>query len=168
MMYLNFQKFNQNVCNLKDEMTDNWNWNKSWISWTIWRREQYESEEHVSNLKFFIPRASFEIIKFCAVVDFMHDGNQRLTDQFPFLDTMYPNDQSETRQTPFLPGKPEKRWTELELLKRTGWNETYSRYIILKGSSSCNFEIFFLQILNQSRLNWISFCCEKKFVLTIC
>ena len=49
------------------------------------------------------------MIKFCAVVDFMHDGNQRLTDQFPLPDTMHPNDQSETRQTPFLPGKPEKR-----------------------------------------------------------
>ena len=39
----------------------------------------------------------------------MHDGNQRLTDQFPLPDTMHPNGQSETRQTPFLPGKSEKR-----------------------------------------------------------
>ena len=84
---------------------------------------------------------SFEIIKFCAVVDFTHDGNQRLTDQFPLPITMHPNDQSETRQTPFLPGKPEKRWTEL--WKRTRWNGTYLRYSILKGSSSCNSENFF-------------------------
>ena len=122
-------------------MTDNWKQNKSWIYWTIWRREQYESEEHFSNLKFFLSSSIIWNIKSCAVVDFMHDGNQRLTDKFPLPDTMHPNYQSETRQTPFLPGKPEKCWTEL--WKRTGCNGTYSRYSILKTSSSCNSEIFF-------------------------
>ena len=57
----------------------------------------------------FQNRAYFELLKFCAVVDFMHDGIQRLTDQFLLPNSMHPNNQSETRQTPFFPETPERR-----------------------------------------------------------
>ena len=52
----------------------------------------------------------------------MHDSNQTLADQFPLPETMHANDQSETRQTPFLPGKPERRSTELLEENGLEWN----------------------------------------------